>query len=95
MHPYDYSGTFEESLYLRGGKMSKFGTCTGTGDLDGYVIDYQIVESKYEPSVSPCPDNHRLTLGATSSPVTGNVLRRSAGQCVLIRTTNGLARASG
>ena len=60
MHPYDYSGTFEESLYLRGGKMSKFGTCTGTGDLDGYVIDYQIVESKYEPSVSPCPDNPPL-----------------------------------
>jgi hypothetical protein len=57
MQPYAYSGTFVESIYLKGGKMSKSGTYTGTGDLDDFMIDYQIVRSKYVPEVSPCdPD---------------------------------------
>jgi len=54
MYPNDYSGSFVESIYVKGGKTVKSGTYTGTGDLDGFMIDYQIVRSKYVPEDSPC-----------------------------------------
>jgi hypothetical protein len=49
-------GTFTESIYVKGGKTVKSGSYTGTGDFEGYVIDYQITRSKYVPTVSPCDD---------------------------------------
>lgn len=55
MVPDDTAGTFVESIYLKGGKMSKSGTYTGENEFDGWVIDYQIVRSKYVPTDSPCP----------------------------------------
>jgi hypothetical protein len=48
--------TFTESIYVKGGKTVKSGSYTGTGDFEGYVIDYQITRSKYVPTVSPCDD---------------------------------------
>ena len=62
MRPDTYSGTLEESIYLKGGQanMLDSGTYIGTGDLDGYMIDYQITPSMYQPSQSPCGEDPPL-----------------------------------
>jgi len=54
MVPDGTGGTFVETIYMKGGKMSKSGTYTGVDDFAGWMIDYQIVRSKYVPTTPPC-----------------------------------------